>query len=152
MFWGPAGCAREITALLDPSDCQMRVTLTLDLPSSITPLQEGVKGTFSLPLCRPLSTPHTSSSPVHVHVTLHFPLCSWEPDLESEFLEFFSCHRDGTRGGTETEGSTGKKGGVWPEITCSRGCFQNYTSEPDWEMEKLGNQERKWLVHWLKRC
>lgn len=116
--------------------CQMGVALKLDPTSSITSLQEGVPTTAHPPIPVP---------PSYAHVTLRFPICSWEPGLESEFLGF-SYHGNETRGGAEMEGSTRERR-EWPDITRSRGCFQNYTSEPDWETEKLGNQEGKWFVH-----
>lgn len=46
-------CPGNHNCLGSLADCQMRVTLMLKPPSSITLLQEGVKGTLSLPLRPP---------------------------------------------------------------------------------------------------
>lgn len=137
LLWGPGGCAWEFTALLDSSDGLS------DGSGSDTGSNKFYHFTAG-------GSPHHSTPPIpvppsYVHVTLPFPICSWEPGLESEFLAF-SYHGNETRGGAEMEGSTRERR-EWPDITRSRGCFQNYTSEPDWETEKLGNQEGKWFVH-----
>lgn len=70
MLWVPDGCDQEITTILAPSliVCQMGVALMLKPPSSVTPLQEGVKGTLSLPLSP--RTPLPSSSQVTFMVLL----------------------------------------------------------------------------------
>lgn len=58
------------------------------------------------------------------------------------------------RGQEERRGVARKKGGEGPGVSSrggsSRGCqggggFQNYESEPGWEMEDPGR--RKWLIH-----
>lgn len=90
LLWGPAGCAREITALLNPSDCLSDVsgsdTGSTKFYHSTAGGSQGDPLFASLP---PPQHPTYQFLTSHIHVTLHFPICSWEPGLESEFLGFF---------------------------------------------------------------
>lgn len=140
-------CPGNHNCLGSLADCQMRVTLMLKPPSSITPLREGVKGTLSLTLRSPTPSPQFFTN--HFHGTPHSLTCSWESGLESEFLGFFSSGMEPEVEQSRRENREGKrKRGVWSGRKGSgqeerRGGIRKKAGEGSGRKEGSGQEERR---------
>lgn len=131
-------CPGNHNCLGSLADCQMRVTLMLKPPSSITPLQEGVKGTLSLTLRSPTPSPQFFTN--HFHGTPHSLTCSWESGLESEFLGFFSSGMEPEVEQSRRENREGKREGCGQE---ERGVARKKAGEGSGRKEGSGQEERR---------